>query len=162
MKILVYGLPESGKTTLAGKLKEALGPDATWYNADELRTRANDWDFSHEGRLRQTIRIKDILDLHTPDEIVIVDYICPLNEFRDLFSPNVYKVFCDTITEGPYADTNALFERPMELHVDYIIWRWDESTDTDDLMIEQIIKGALKKRYDGVSMWDRALNWFSR
>ncbi len=51
------GLPGSGKTTLA----EELGPmlNAKRLNADEVRKKANDWDFSKEGRSRQAQRMAD-------------------------------------------------------------------------------------------------------
>ena len=45
--ILVMGLPDSGKTTLNKKLVEKL--DAVWLNADQIRKKYNDWDFSEEG-----------------------------------------------------------------------------------------------------------------
>ena len=51
MKILVMGLPGSGKTYLTERLVPLL--EAAWYNADKVRTMANDWDFSESGRLRQ-------------------------------------------------------------------------------------------------------------
>ena len=45
------GLPGSGKTTLASRLKSLL--NAEWINADKVRSEANDWDFSAAGRVRQ-------------------------------------------------------------------------------------------------------------
>ena len=51
MKILVMGLPGSGKTYLAKRMQPIL--NAAWYNADIVREMANDWDFSPEGRIRQ-------------------------------------------------------------------------------------------------------------
>ena len=51
-KILVMGLPGSGKTTLASKLVPLL--KAKWVNNDEVRKAANDWDFSEEGRFDDT------------------------------------------------------------------------------------------------------------
>ena len=49
MKILIMGLPGSGKTYLAERLQPLL--EAAWYNADKVREMANDWDFSPEGRI---------------------------------------------------------------------------------------------------------------
>ena len=53
-KILIMGLPGSGKTTLASKLVPLI--KAKWINADEVRKAADDWDFSEEGRKRQAKR----------------------------------------------------------------------------------------------------------
>ncbi len=52
MKILVMGLPGSGKTYLTERLVPLL--NAAWYNADKVREMANDWDFSDVGRDRQS------------------------------------------------------------------------------------------------------------
>ena len=53
-KILVMGLPGSGKSYLADKLAPKL--NAVWLNADRVREEANDWDFSPDGRVRQAGR----------------------------------------------------------------------------------------------------------
>ena len=55
-KILIMGLPGAGKTTLANKLVPLI--KAKWLNADQVRKKANDWDFSVEGRKRQANRMK--------------------------------------------------------------------------------------------------------
>ena len=52
------GLPGSGKTTLAKELAPRL--DAIILNADEIRKKYNDWDFSPEGRIRQSNRMRDL------------------------------------------------------------------------------------------------------
>ena len=52
MKILVMGLPGSGKTYLSERLVPLL--KAAWYNAFVVRKMANDWDFSDKGRDRQS------------------------------------------------------------------------------------------------------------
>ena len=44
MKILVMGLPGSGKTYLSERLQPLL--ESAWYNADKVRSMAGDWDFS--------------------------------------------------------------------------------------------------------------------
>ena len=43
IKILFMGLPGSGKTTLAKILSNKLKAD--WFNADQIRTENNDYDF---------------------------------------------------------------------------------------------------------------------
>ena len=58
MKILIMGLPGSGKTYLAARLQPLL--KAAWYNADNVREMANDWDFSEEGRKRQAKRMAKV------------------------------------------------------------------------------------------------------
>ena len=59
-KILIMGLPGSGKTYLTERLVPLIG--AAWFNADKVREMANDWDFSEEGRIRQSNRMKSIAD----------------------------------------------------------------------------------------------------
>ena len=57
-KILIMGLPGSGKTTLAKKVIRLLKAD--WLNADKIRGKYNDWDFSREGIIRQVKRMRDL------------------------------------------------------------------------------------------------------
>ena len=62
-KILIMGLPGSGKTALATKLVPLL--NAKWINNDEVRKSADDWDFSEEGRIRQSQRMAKIAKKYT-------------------------------------------------------------------------------------------------
>ena len=64
MKILIMGLPGSGKTYLAERLQPLI--DAAWYNADVVRKMANDWDFSSKGRVRQSLRKIGRAHVRTP------------------------------------------------------------------------------------------------
>jgi adenylylsulfate kinase len=59
MKILIMGLPGAGKTWLAERLQKHLN-DCAWYNADEVRKMANDWEFSEEARIRQARRMRNL------------------------------------------------------------------------------------------------------
>ena len=94
------GLPGSGKTTLANELGPLL--NAERLNADEVRKKANDWDFSEEGRKRQAKRMANLaLDLKKDGNYVVADFICPTPEARDLF-PADYIIWVDTIKKGRF------------------------------------------------------------
>ena len=111
------GLPGSGKTTLANELATLL--EAKRLNADEVRKEANDWDFSEEGRKRQSKRMAEFaLKLKKEGNNVIADFICPTPEARDLF-PSDYVIWVDTIKEGRFDDTNKMFVKPekFDFHV---------------------------------------------
>lgn len=111
------GLPGSGKTTLANELATLL--DAKRLNADEVRKEANDWDFSEEGRKRQSKRMAEFaLKLKKEGNNVIADFICPTPEARALF-PSDYIIWVDTIKEGRFDDTNKMFVKPekFDFHV---------------------------------------------
>ena len=69
MKILIMGLPGSGKTYLAERLQPLL--EAAWYNADKVREMANDWDFSPEGRIRQSMRTVSYTHLTLPTTLQV-------------------------------------------------------------------------------------------
>ena len=106
------GLPGSGKTTLANELGPML--NAKRLNADEVRKEANDWDFSEEGRKRQAKRMADFaIKLKIDGNYVVADFICPTPEARNLF-PADFTVWVDTIKEGRFADTNAMFVKPTK------------------------------------------------
>jgi adenylylsulfate kinase len=108
--ILIMGLPGSGKTTLANELAPMI--NAKRLNADEVRKEANDWDFSEEGRKRQSKRMADFAKkLKEKGNYVVADFICPTPEARSLF-PADYIIWVDTIKEGRFDDTNKMFIKP--------------------------------------------------
>jgi DNA polymerase III delta prime subunit len=135
-RILIMGLPGSGKTYLAQALKRYLetngdlmkinpsrvmnyegipGPGfmnvgVDWFNADDIRKKYNDWDFSKEGRIRQSLRMFQFA-IECTGEFVICDFVAPLVEMRNNFKAD-WTIWVDTIQEGRYADTNAMFIEP--------------------------------------------------
>jgi len=109
-KILIMGLPGSGKTTLASKLVPLL--NAKWLNNDKVRREANDWDFSEEARVRQAKRMADLAEKYKEEgHYVVADFICPTPKARELFNAD-YVVWVDTIDKGRFDDTNAMFVKP--------------------------------------------------
>ena len=114
MKILIMGLPGSGKTYLAERMQPIL--NAAWYNADKVREMANDWDFSPQGRVRQSLRMKNLADYEkNHGRIVICDFVCPTSETKTNFNPDI-TIWMDTIKSGRYEDTNKMFEEPMNVN----------------------------------------------
>ena len=127
-RILIMGLPGAGKTYFAERLKRyledhinpinehSLTPirDAqitvAWLNADEVRKHYNDWDFSHEGRIRQSQRMRDLADEANTD-YCIVDFVAPLVEMRNNFKAD-WCIWIDTIERGRFEDTNRMFVPP--------------------------------------------------
>jgi hypothetical protein len=127
-KILIMGLPGAGKTYFAERLKQYLedhskffkpaenvsGTQASvkWINADDVRKKYNDWDFSHEGRIRQSIRMRELADSFLND-FVIVDFVAPLPEMRHNFKAD-WTIWMDTIEKGRFEDTNKMFTSPEQ------------------------------------------------
>jgi adenylylsulfate kinase len=139
MKILIFGLPGSGKTTLAKPFADLIG--AVWINADEVRTKYNDWDFTPQGRIRQAQRMRYLSDgVVMSGKIAVADFVCPTEQARIEFAPD-YTVWMDTIQEGRYEDTNALFEKPAK--VDYHVSQW--FTDTHQQLSEVVMNYMEKK-----------------
>ena len=121
------GLPGSGKTTLAKLLVQMF--NAVWLNADEVRKEADDWDFSEEGRKRQSLRMGTLAEEAVDrNRTVVADFICPTEATRKQFNAD-YTVWMDTIKEGRFEDTNKIFENPTQYdfkvtHKDATMWAY--------------------------------------
>jgi len=141
MKILIFGLPGSGKTTLAKPFAELIG--GIHINADVIRTSYNDWDFSLEGRIRQAQRMKYLADgIVMAGKIAIADFVCPTEQARVEFNPD-YTVWMDTIKTGRFEDTNAMFEKPAD--VNYHVNDWFDDTHAQ---LVKVVTNYMKRQDD--------------
>lgn len=130
-RILVMGLPGSGKTYFSRYLKQYLEKHSTlinlpehatdvewfnyraqiqWFNADDVRKQFNDWDFSETGRIRQSHRMREMADASSAN-FVICDFVAPLVEMRNNFKAD-WTIWMDTIDAGRFEDTNRVFVAP--------------------------------------------------
>jgi len=134
MRILIMGLPGSGKTTLSKVLAGKLG--AAYFNADEVRKMFNDWDFSETGRKRQAHRMRELCDM-VETHHVVADFVCPTEQTREFFAPD-FVVFMNTIDAGRFEDTNRVFEVPEKVNV--LVNGWIDPNAQADIIIEQIKK----------------------
>ena len=134
------GLPGSGKTWLAERLQKRL--ECAWYNADEVRRMANDWEFGRDARLLQARRMRNLANFEKESgRIVICDFVCPTIMTRSFFEAD-YTVWMDTIEEGRFEDTNKIFEKPKS--VDYHVTQWFD--DTDERLADAVARHIRMKR----------------
>jgi len=135
-KILVMGLPGTGKTTLATLLATRL--NAVHFNADEVRANLNkDLGFSEEDRIEQARRMGWLCDkVTTTGAFAIADFVCPTEATRAAFfagGPGLV-VFVDRITQGRFEDTNRMFVEPATCDVRVT------AEGTPEFWIEQVVE----------------------
>jgi len=135
MKILICGLPGSGKTTLAKPFSKLI--NAVHINADQVREEYNDWDFTPEGRIRQAQRMRYLADgIVKAGKICVADFIAPTKAAREQFGAD-YVVWMDTIKQGRFDDTNKMFEPLKYNEYNYHVSKWFDDTDKQLLQVIQ-------------------------
>ena len=116
MKILIMGLPGTGKTWLGERLGKHF--NIPYWDADDIRRIYNDWNFSSLGREKQPLRMRKLAEV---DPISISGFVCPLPGYRRHFFPDKV-IWMDTIKESEYEDTNKLFQPPTKFDVRITKW----------------------------------------
>jgi len=119
-KILIMGLPGAGKTFLAKEIYKNI--NAVWINGDAIRKRFKDWDFSKEGRIRQSKRLNKLSNEYiNKGKSVVVDFICPNKDSFKYFKAD-FVVWVDTIKIGRHIrkhldDINPIFRKPKKFNL---------------------------------------------
>lgn len=117
-KILVMGLPGTGKTTLSLELAKIL--NAVHFNADEIRTKIHkDLTFDIEDRIEHAKRMGILCDIVNRTGIyAIADFVCPIESTREAFgSRQSFVIWIDRITCRNYEETTRIFVAPKQYHV---------------------------------------------
>lgn len=111
-RILVMGLPGSGKTTLAKQIAARI--HAVHYNADYVRATINArLGFSEADRVAQAVTMRRLCDMaNDSGHHAVCDFVCPTPATRIAFGPSTFTIWMDTIQESRFIDTNSLFRPP--------------------------------------------------
>ena len=150
-KILICGLPGSGKTTLARALAPIL--KAVWFDGDDIRKLTRNLSFDpNTGRAEQALRMRWLCDtVNAAGYIAIASFICPTPLLRDVFNAD-FTIFCDRVIACPYPDTNRLWVPPAD--ADYTVppemtayWHAHQISLLLDIMSETVLNEKLAMEF---------------
>lgn len=150
-RILLFGLNNSGKTTVSKKLAESI--NAVHFNGDEVRKATKNTDFTIDGRILQN-QIMNFLanKVNEAGYPVVVDFICPLDVMRQTwYDSDTFLVFLNIVKpeDNEFQDTGLLWQTPKFFDVEFT-----EKADVNS-MVDHILKEYnywLSKRKDNYNI----------
>ena len=99
----------------------------------------------------------DLISISSPNvsKNGLFNFVCPTNALRDFYSPD-YTIWMDTIKESKYADTDEMFEKPID--PDYTVSKWFDDTHQQLLEVIKFYSAKLddlkNDRVPGTSLWN--------
>jgi len=134
-RILVMGMPNSSKTSVAKKLAEKFD-DVSILTSMAERVKAKDVDFTSDGQMRHCYRLLN-LARQSQSKATIINMCCPLPKMRQILNPDII-VWVSDSDKSQYKELNEIYERPVLFDI--------ECKDDTDNSIDEIIKRIVSKR----------------
>lgn len=131
-RILIMGLPGSGRSSVARKLSEII-PNSELLISKEIRVTEKDIDYSVDGKMRNMYRVLDMAR-ESQKDTVIIDMLCPLQDMREILC-------ADIIVWMDRKDTINISEdilKDWQPPTNYDLRFQGESEEIYDLIIERI------------------------
>jgi hypothetical protein len=89
MIYLFIGQPGTGKTEMAKRLVEKMGPDTVWIDGDDLREIFPNTDYSYSGRIRNIEKSFTIARFMSQKGYnVVISMVCPYRAIREDLKTN--------------------------------------------------------------------------
>lgn len=87
IRVLIMGLPHSGKSRMAKKVQQEL-PNSVWLDAHDQAVKVKDVDYSPDGQLRHAYRMLTLCREQKAENIII-SMTCGLPEHREILNPDI-------------------------------------------------------------------------
>jgi adenylylsulfate kinase-like enzyme len=89
MIYLFIGQPGTGKTEMASRLVEKMGPNTIWIDGDDLREIFPNTDYSYSGRIRNIEKSFTIARFMSQKGYnVVISMVCPYRAIREDLKAN--------------------------------------------------------------------------
>jgi hypothetical protein len=111
IRVLVMGLPQSGKRRMAKRVASLL-PDSILINSHDERVKAKDINHTVDGQMRHAYRILELCR-KAKKENVVINMVCPLPEMREILNPDII-IWMDNDGKCEYVETKEMFIPPNQ------------------------------------------------
>lgn len=135
IRVLIMGLPGTGKDRLAKKVQK-LVPNSVVLHSSKIRVKEKDVDYTVDGQMRHAYRMLEYCRLQKKEN-VIIDMCCPLPEMRELLNPDII-IWMDDKSATQEKEVRDMFIPPVHYDARFRKAGKDE--------IEEVVERTLSKR----------------